>query len=141
MTGVSTIAGLGTAYAAGHGSGNDFPAAAVMGSVVGSLGVIAGPSFGWFMRGQSGRAWGGIALRTTGAALLGRGLMKQDEDGNGAGLEIAGAAVLLGSLGWDLVTVGKAPNPKHMSRVRVGPALFASRDREWGYGVSARARF
>ena len=141
-TSVMTIGGFGLAYATGHGTGSDFPGTAVAGTVVGSLGLVAGPSVGWFMRGQPARAWAGIGLRAVGGALLARGIQKEDEDGKGEGLEYGGAAIVLGSLAWDLVTVGKAPSASsHARRVWVEPVLIAQQEVRSTPGLAARTRF
>ncbi|HEX9916490.1 MAG TPA: hypothetical protein VGB16_02030, partial [candidate division Zixibacteria bacterium] len=51
-------------------SGSEIKAGAVVGIVVGSLGLVFGPSTGHFYAHEYGRAWTGIGLRTLSGVII-----------------------------------------------------------------------
>lgn len=105
---------------------------AFAGAVATAYGVLVGPSMGAFHLGDDRRAWTGVALRGTGQAATGVGLVLMldgifsgDNDSRataGALIGLGGVALLLGGIGYSFATI---PVGAREQAVRLGAGYDA----------------
>lgn len=121
------------AIALGFSVVDDNPGLGSLAITTGTIGLGLGPSAGHWYAGKS--VTGGLGLRVLGAAVAGAGAMKAMDDcfletqpcsSVGDSIMVAGAAVFVGGVVWDIATADNAArdwNRRHGVSVSVAPTV------------------